>query len=77
MDTKLNRPLDDPDSIFVAVDPSMTEGVMSALRAKKIQFDVSVNPDPPEDESECDVFWFWKHQDPDGLQAIIDEAMKD
>lgn len=76
MNNQLQKPIDDPDSIFVAIDRKDTPQVISKLRGNMIQFDVSINPNHEEGEADSDVFWFWKNEDHDSLQDIINEALK-
>ena len=64
----------DPDSYFAAIEPSKTHAVKEALRVNKIEFSVSVNPAPAEDEADSDVFWFWRTADIARIQGIIDQA---
>ncbi len=49
---------------------------MEKLRANKIEFSVSVNPTPEEDEGDSDVFWFSANADIDKIQSLINEGMK-
>ena len=76
MKNKLQKPMDDPDSIFVAIEPKDTSNLISELRKNKVQFDISINPNPEEGEADTDIFWFWKNEDAEALQDMITEALK-
>ena len=67
-------PLSDVDSYFAAIDIEDTPHVIEALRRAGVQFDVSINPNPEEDEANCDVFWFWRQADHASIQKAIENA---
>lgn len=75
-ESKMQRPIDDPDSHFVAIRPDNTAAVMAALREARVQFDVAVTPNRGQGEADCDVFWFWRTQDTAVIQAAINKGLK-
>jgi len=68
-------PLDDPDALFADVNPEDSAKVMEILRANKITFDISVDPNWTESEP-SDVFWFNRTDDIARIQALIYQVTK-
>jgi hypothetical protein len=77
--TKIERrtgAIRDKDAFFVCIAHSDSPNLMQHLRAHRIKFTIDVEPDPPEDQSDEDIFWFEHTADIERLQKLIDEVLK-
>ena len=68
--------IDDQDAVFVCVSHDTTPNLLRHLRKNKIKFTVDVEPEPPEDQSDDDIFWFESDSDIARIQKLIDEVTK-
>jgi hypothetical protein len=73
---KRNGARSDLNAYFVCVAHHNTPNLLQHLRANKIKFTVDVEPEPPEDQSEDDIFWFESSADIPRIQQLINEVCK-
>ena len=66
----------DLDAYFVCIAHDDTPKLLQYLRAHKVKFTVDVEPEPPEDQSDEDIFWFEKTADISKIQNLIREICK-
>jgi hypothetical protein len=66
----------DLDAYFVCIAHNHTPRLLQHLRAHKIKFTVDVEPEPPEDQADDDIFWFEHSADIGSIQKLIHEICK-
>ena len=67
---------DDLDAYFVCIVHDDTPKLLQHLRAHKVKFSIDVEPEPPEDQSDDDIFWFESTADIPRIQKLIHEVCK-
>ena len=67
---------EDLDAHFVCIAHHNSAELLHHLRSNKIKFTIDVDPEPPEDQSEEDIFWFESDSDIPRIQNLIYEVTK-
>ena len=66
----------DINAYFVCVGHDDTPNLIRHLRSNRIKFTVDVEPEPPEDQADDDIFWFESTSDIDRIQILIRESIQ-
>ncbi len=66
----------DINAYFSCVAHDDTPKLLRHLRAHKIKFTIDVDPEPPEDQADDDIFWFESTADIALIQKLINEVCK-
>ena len=64
----------DINAFFACVAHDDTPMLLQHLRAHKIKFTIDVEPEPLEDQSDEDIFWFESTADITHIQKLIHEV---
>ena len=67
--------LRDPNAYFVCIGHDDTPKLIAHLRAHKVKFTVDVEPEPPEGQSNDDIFWFESTADVRRIQTLIRDVI--
>jgi hypothetical protein len=66
----------DRDAYFVCIRHDDSPRLLQHLRAHKVKFTVDVEPEPPEDQADDDIFWFESTADIAHIQELIHQVCR-